>query len=112
MLIECDLDGFHRLPVERLCSTVGSAPEELNQRFIQYSCPSLAHFIALLCRPTAACIPAGTNLILVDSLSALINHTFPKTLDTRTGTNGKGGNKGVILPLQSPQVSLSTVYGN
>ncbi|KAM7203493.1 P-loop containing nucleoside triphosphate hydrolase protein [Rhypophila sp. PSN 637] len=88
------VDGFHRLPVERLQSTVGPAQDGLNERFIIYTCPSLAHFIALLCRPTATCIPAGTSLIVVDALSALLNHAFPKSLDTRDDANSKGGKKG------------------
>jgi hypothetical protein len=46
--------------------------------FVHYSCPSLAHFIALLCRPTRSCLPPGTDLIVIDSLSALLNHAFPR----------------------------------
>lgn len=95
VLIRCDLDGFHRLPVERLVSAAGSAAEEL-KGLVHYTCPSLAHFVALLCRPTVACIAPGTSLIVVDSLSALINHAFPKTLEPRAGATAKGASKGVF----------------
>ncbi|KAK2021973.1 P-loop containing nucleoside triphosphate hydrolase protein [Colletotrichum zoysiae] len=56
-----------------------------------YSCPSLPHLIALLCRPTAATLPAKTALVIIDSLSALVNHAFPKASDGRKGPpQGKG----------------------
>ncbi|KAM7220948.1 P-loop containing nucleoside triphosphate hydrolase protein [Rhypophila decipiens] len=104
------VDGFHRLPVERLQSTVGPAQDGLNERFIHYTCPSLAHFIALLCRPTATCIPAGTSLIVVDALSALLNHAFPM-LDTREDANSKGGKKGPSKPATRLQVLQYIVGG-
>lgn len=55
----------------------GAASDHL-AGFVHYTCPSLAHFIALLCRPTRSCIPPGTALIVIDSLSALLNHAFPR----------------------------------
>ncbi|KZL73784.1 Rad55 protein [Colletotrichum tofieldiae] len=56
-----------------------------------YSCPSLPHLVALLCRPTAATVPAKTALVVIDSLSALVNHAFPKVPDGRKGPpQGKG----------------------
>lgn len=84
------------MPVERLVSTAGLALDEL-KGVVHYTCPSLVHFVALLCRPTVACIPLGTSLIVVDSLSALINHAFPKTVEPRAGAAVKGGSKGVIV---------------
>ncbi len=43
-----------------------------------YTCPTLAHLTALLCRPSALCIPQSASLVVVDSLSALLNHDLPK----------------------------------
>lgn len=45
---------------------------------------SLAHFIALLCRPTPTAIPRDTTLVVVDSLAALINHDYPRTVDLKS----------------------------
>ncbi|TQN73012.1 DNA repair protein rhp55 [Colletotrichum shisoi] len=72
-----------------------SADEEptkaLGDDFAHYSCPSLPHLVALLCRPTAATVPANTALVVIDSLSALVNHAFPKAPDGRKGPpQGKG----------------------
>ncbi|KAK3903274.1 P-loop containing nucleoside triphosphate hydrolase protein [Staphylotrichum tortipilum] len=91
------VDGFHRVPVERLCAAVGSAtgedqdagPHRLDGCFTHYTCPSLPHLIALLCKPTASAIPPATALVVVDSLSALVNHAFPKLPD-RPARDAKG----------------------
>lgn len=63
--------------------------------FAHFTCPSLPHLIALLCRPTALCIPQGTSLVVVDSLSALVNHAFPKLPETYSNRDAKG-NKGTL----------------
>lgn len=90
-------DGFHRVPIERLRAVSGTRAEEGEEQghgrldaFTHYTCPSLPHLIALLCRPTVSCIPEGTSLVVVDSLSALINHAFPKLPETRGGADAKG----------------------
>lgn len=80
------------MPVERLREVArrrGSKDTDLD-RFTHYTCPTLPHLIALLCRPTASCIPQGTSLVVVDSLSALVNHVFPKVPETRAAADAKG----------------------
>ncbi|KAL2279514.1 hypothetical protein FJTKL_13390 [Diaporthe vaccinii] len=79
------VDCFYPVSRDRLtevCRAEGAGGEDAVSdhldRFVQYSCPSLAHFIALLCRPTRSSLPPGTALIVVDSLSALLNHAFPR----------------------------------
>lgn len=96
------------MPIERLRTVTGAVAEEDQaadfdrlDAFTHYTCPSLPHFIALLCRPTAACIPQGTSLIVVDSLSALINHAFPKLPETRPAADAKG-NRGTLQLTRSP----------
>ncbi|KAK3398747.1 putative RAD55 protein [Sordaria brevicollis] len=97
------VDGFHRVPIERLRSVLGSkvrkdkeeeevdatVDERLNA-LTHYTCPSLPHLIALLCRPTSSCIPQNTSLIVVDSLSALVNHAFPRTPEQKKMVDSKG----------------------
>lgn len=91
------LDGFHRLPIERLRIVAGTrtgdgpaADLDRLDAFTHYTCPSLPHLIALLCRPTPSCIPPGTSLVVVDSFSALVNHAFPKLPETRPALDAKG----------------------
>lgn len=76
--------------------------------FNHYTCPSLPHFIALLCRPTACCVPQGTALIVIDSLSALLNHSFPKSSDGRLPSDPKES-KGPPLAVRRLQVLQSIV---
>ncbi len=91
------LDGFHRVPIERLRAAAAAGtgegadadPDRLDA-LTHYTCPSLPHLIALLCRPTASSIPPGTALVVVDSLSALLNHAFPKLPETRPARDAKG----------------------
>lgn len=62
---------------------------------MQYTCSTLPHLIALLCRPTESSVSPGTSLIVIDSLSALLNHSFPRVLDQ------KGGNGASKVPNSS-----------
>lgn len=47
-------------------------------RLVHYTCPTLPHFIALLCRSTDSCIPPEAPLVVVDGLSGLLNHSLPR----------------------------------
>lgn len=58
------------------------------QGMVHFTCSSLAHFIALLCRPTASCIPQKSSLVVIDSLSALVNQTYPRNQEARNGPKG------------------------
>ncbi|KAK1635138.1 P-loop containing nucleoside triphosphate hydrolase protein [Colletotrichum phormii] len=79
----------HRLNavVEAVEATQPSKDTEVatsaTDHFAHYGCPSLPHLIALLCRPTAATVPANSAVVVIDSLSALVNHAFPKAPDGR-----------------------------
>ncbi|CCC08097.1 hypothetical protein SMACR_09460 [Sordaria macrospora] len=97
------VDGFHRVPIERLRSVLGSkvkrdkqgeqedaTVDERLDALTHYTCPSLPHLIALLCRPTPSCVPQNTSLIVVDSLSALVNHAFPRTPEQKKVVDSKG----------------------
>ena len=59
------------------------------RRFIHFDCPTLAHLVALLCRPTADNVPQEAALVVVDGLSALLNHALPRVPDVKNG--GKAG---------------------
>ncbi|KAK0714894.1 P-loop containing nucleoside triphosphate hydrolase protein [Lasiosphaeris hirsuta] len=111
------VDGFHPVSSQRLHAVADHVAEveqdtTLGQldAFTHYTCPSLPHFIALLCRPTASSIPEKTSLIVVDSLSALINHAFPRVMDGKTPVDAKG-NKGPSLSARKLQVLQYVVGG-
>ncbi|KAJ4294841.1 hypothetical protein N0V88_005077 [Collariella sp. IMI 366227] len=104
------VDGFHRLPIERLHAVAAKDAGEGKDAdlgrldgFTHYTCPTLPHLIALLCRPNAACIPQGTSLVVVDSLSALVNHAFPRQPETKSFAGPKG-NKGPSTSARRLQV--------
>ncbi|KAF9870350.1 hypothetical protein CkaCkLH20_12197 [Colletotrichum karsti] len=72
-------------------STEDQAESLGRDNFTHYTCPSLPHLVALLCRPSATTVPANTALVVIDSLSALVNHAFPKAPDGRKAAlQGKG----------------------
>ncbi|CAK7228603.1 hypothetical protein SCUCBS95973_006938 [Sporothrix curviconia] len=69
--------------VDHRCQGVDGA-KDLEEGFVHYVCPSLPHFIAMLCPPPPAqppCIPADTSLVVIDSLSALVNSALPRTVE-------------------------------
>ncbi|KAI0022548.1 P-loop containing nucleoside triphosphate hydrolase protein [Xylariomycetidae sp. FL0641] len=57
---------------------------------VHFATPTLAHLISLLCKPTVASIPSDTSLVVVDALSGLVNHAFPKNLEPRQAAKGPG----------------------
>lgn len=62
---------------------------------MHFTCPSLPHFIALLCRPTESCIPPGVPLVIIDGLTGLLNHSLPRIPPQTTGKGtGKGPSPG------------------
>ena len=84
------------MSAERLQRVMGNECEEAWEKFTQYTCPTLPHLIALLCRPTAECLPEGTGLVVVDSLSALVNHAFPRVPPDGGRRGGGGGGAGGV----------------
>lgn len=100
------VDCFHTVHPDRLtdiCTAAlapskdqdhGAASTETLDKLVHFACPSLAHFIALLCRPTQSALPTDTALIVVDSFSALINHAFPRAAPPPKGGPKPNNNKG------------------
>ncbi|KAK3374442.1 P-loop containing nucleoside triphosphate hydrolase protein [Lasiosphaeria ovina] len=108
------VDGFHLVSSERLRAVVGAAGDEgavdRLDAFTHYACPSLPHLIALLCRPTASCVPQTASLVVVDSLSALVNHAYPKTAEPRGAADAKG-KKGPSVSARRLQVLQYVIGG-
>jgi hypothetical protein len=87
--------------------------DDVGEGFMHYTCATLAHFVALLCRPAANSVPPNTAVVVVDSLTALLNEAFPKAPGGRREIkSGKGMNTtrhcratdiSLFLPLQTGQ---------
>ncbi|OTA69532.1 P-loop containing nucleoside triphosphate hydrolase protein [Hypoxylon sp. EC38] len=95
-------DGFHPVSPGRLHDVITSALhsssahaatpslEDPKKNFLHFRTPTLAHLIALLCKPTTNAIPSDTSLIVVDTLSSLVNYAFPRSFETRQSQKGSG----------------------
>lgn len=110
------VDGFHRMSIERLHQVVDLNSEDGQiqplDKFVHYSCPTLVHLIALLCRPTASCIPEWTSLIVVDSLSALVNHDVLKNTDLRQAPQTKHKDTRAPIPAERRIQALHYILSN
>lgn len=93
-------DGFSTACGQRLRDMIsakqnplGESDEQLEppdtDNLLHFTTPSIAHLIGLLCKPTTSSIPPDTCLIVIDSLPALFNHAFPKTLEPRQSSKSK-----------------------
>ncbi|CAH0048722.1 unnamed protein product, partial [Clonostachys solani] len=60
-----------------------------------YNCLTLPHFIALVSKPSPRLIPEDTSLVIVSSLTTLINSVLPKPKDAQRGMLH---NKGAAIP--------------
>lgn len=105
------VDCFHPVCHERFASLCNAAPAKEGQytinpldRLVHFTCPTLAHFIALLCRPTQSSIPSDTVLVVVDSLSALVNHAFPRIPASRGASTGNKKGSSETSPSESSEL--------
>ncbi|KAK8079841.1 hypothetical protein PG997_007659 [Apiospora hydei] len=112
------VDAFRGLSGPRLAEVTSCKPESPTstqeatevQDMVHFTCSSLAHFIALLCRPTASCIPQRASLVVIDSLSALVNQTYPRNQEARNGPKGgKYQMTGATRRLQVLQFIISSL---
>ncbi|EQL01628.1 DNA recombination/repair protein RecA/RadB, ATP-binding domain protein [Ophiocordyceps sinensis CO18] len=60
-------------------------------KFTHFSCLTLPHLMALVSRPTTNTIGATVSLVVISSVSSLLNSAFPKSQPGKTGPKaGKG----------------------
>ncbi|KAF4497901.1 DNA repair rhp55 [Fusarium agapanthi] len=72
------------------------SPSGDSSRFYHYSCFTLPHLVALVSRPTAKLIPHNCSLMVISSLSALVNSALPKSHDGKaTSKSNKGMSKSI-----------------
>lgn len=86
--------------------------EEGSAKFIHYNCLTLPHLIALISRPTAKNFPQATALVVLSSMTALVNSALPKSHDEQRGakrTIGPGPSAKRRQALQSIMKALQTM---
>ncbi|TID23622.1 P-loop containing nucleoside triphosphate hydrolase protein [Venturia nashicola] len=60
--------------------------QELHSRFKHYTIPTLAHLLALFLHPMPNFPPAGTSLIVIESISTLFDNAYHRTNADRSKT--------------------------
>ncbi|KAI8624298.1 P-loop containing nucleoside triphosphate hydrolase protein [Xylariaceae sp. FL1651] len=80
------------LSADRITSSRATSPihEPAITNLTHYFTSTLAHLIGLLCKPAASSVPSGTSLIVIDGLSGLINHAFPRNHEPRQAVKKSG----------------------
>ncbi|KAL9488552.1 hypothetical protein ACSS6W_000829 [Trichoderma asperelloides] len=101
------VDCFQKLQTQRIANVLKSVKESRllanienvqdidPAKLVRYSCMTLPHLLALISRPTTTSIAADVSLIVISSLSALINSSLPRSLE------GKGAKKPAKGPTQA-----------
>jgi hypothetical protein len=61
-----------------------ASPDEVRNNLHYLATPTLAHLLALFVRPPASFPHHNTSLVVIDSLSTLIDNAYPRHADDRT----------------------------
>ncbi|KAH9897250.1 P-loop containing nucleoside triphosphate hydrolase protein [Xylariomycetidae sp. FL2044] len=113
------VDGFHPVCGLRLREAISSAPKQSSQNesatadldlgndMLHFTTPTLAHLIALLCKPTAASIPDNTSLIVIDTLSSLVNQAYPRNPEAKQTMKGTDSRNALYFHPRSNFTNLS-----
>lgn len=88
----------------RLLANIENVQDIDPAKLVRYSCMTLPHLLALISRPATTAIAADVSLIVISSLSALINSSLPRSLE---GKGAKKPAKGVFLYLYTKLEILS-----
>jgi hypothetical protein len=73
------------------------AEETARGRFTHYRCLTLPHLLALILRPSSASIPGDVAVVVLDSLTALVNSALPKPTDSKVNSKSVRGKKQGLL---------------
>ncbi|KAG5932981.1 hypothetical protein E4U53_001137 [Claviceps sorghi] len=77
--------------------------------FAHFSCLTLPHLMALISRPNSKAIPERVALVVVSSLSALINSWLPKAVDKTTDSKPNRGQSASVKRRQGLQFIISAL---
>lgn len=111
-------DCFQKLQSQRLAkvlhhiNTTSKSETEQNDdgnsiapklgKFSHYSCFTLAHFMALVSKPASKAFDPDVSLIVISSVSALINSALPRSHEPRTSGAKNSGGKPKTSDLSKP----------
>ncbi|KAI8723532.1 RECA-2 domain-containing protein [Fusarium sp. LHS14.1] len=117
------VDCFQAIPRNRLKTVIKTIKDDQGDsdveahgvegdagRFLHYSCLTLPHFVALVSRPTAKAIPANTSLVVISSLSALVNSALPKSHDGKAISKSAKGPSPSTKRLQALQSIMNALH--
>ncbi|RSL50465.1 hypothetical protein CEP54_011906 [Fusarium duplospermum] len=117
------VDCFQAIPHNRLKAVINAVKDNQGDsdveahdvegdagRFLHYSCLTLPHFVALISRPTAKAIPANSSLVVISSLSALVNSALPKSHDGRAISKSAKGPSPSTKRLQALQSIMNALH--
>ncbi|KAF4985681.1 hypothetical protein FGRMN_11124 [Fusarium graminum] len=90
-------------------TTTPEAQESDASRFHQYSCFTLPHLVALVSRPTVKLIPINSSLLVISSLSALVNSALPKSHDGKAASRNNKGPSPSAKRMQALQSIMSAL---
>ncbi|KAL7916016.1 P-loop containing nucleoside triphosphate hydrolase protein [Trichoderma velutinum] len=115
------VDCFQRLQTQRIAHVLkcvkesrrlaetGDVQEIDPSKLVQYSCMTLPHLLALISRPTTTTIATDVSLIIISSLSALINSSLPRSLEGRGNPKQAKGPTQASKRLQGLQFIINTL---
>lgn len=117
------VDCFQAIPHNRLKAVIKTIKDDQGDsdveahdvegdagRFLHYSSLTLPHFVALISRPTAKAIPANTSLVVISSLSALVNSALPKSHDGKAISKSAKGPSPSTKRLQALQSIMNALH--
>ncbi|KAJ4149578.1 hypothetical protein NW754_001017 [Fusarium falciforme] len=117
------VDCFQAIPHNRLKAVINTIKDDQGDsdveahdvevdagRFLHYSCLTLPHFVALISRPTAKAIPANSSLVVISSLSALVNSALPKSHDGKAISKSAKGPSPSTKRLQALQSIMNALH--
>lgn len=58
-----------------------AADEDLLEKLVHFTVPSLPQFVALLCNTSGSFAPPKSSLLVVDGLSSLIMSAYPRIVE-------------------------------
>ncbi|KAI8685812.1 RECA-2 domain-containing protein [Fusarium keratoplasticum] len=117
------VDCFQAIPHNRLKAVINAIKDDQGDsdveahdvevdagRFLHYSCLTLPHFVALISRPTAKAIPANSSLVVISSLSSLVNSALPKSHDGKAISKSAKGPSPSTKRLQALQSIMNALH--
>ncbi|KAI9171127.1 DNA repair protein rhp55 [Paramyrothecium foliicola] len=114
-------DCFQAAPTKRIASVLKTVRESRQKQdevglqepnpdnFAHYRCLTLAHLMALIARPTKDSLREGVSLIVISSLTALVNSSLPKAHDSKPSNRPAKGLTATAKRLQVLQYIITAL---